>query len=217
VHLQNRSHLLNPRSITSAKTKAENRLASIFELLGVLLTSFLLNLIPFAGPSNLLIASNAAILVGSDAFTLGLLVALGSTSAKLIHYVITYFIGGHLSENRRKRLENVNAKVGKWAFLALFIASATPVPDEPVIIPLGLMKYNPAKFCLAIFLGKISITILGAYLGQMSAGFLSSTLSQIALITLSITLTIAITIILLKVDITKIVQKIIKTKAKQKQ
>jgi len=192
-------------------------LASIFELLGVLLTSFLLNLIPFAGPSNLLIASNAAILVGSDAFTLGLLVALGSTSAKLIHYVITYFIGGHLSENRRKRLENVNAKVGKWAFLALFIASATPVPDEPVIIPLGLMKYNPAKFCLAIFLGKISITILGAYLGQMSAGFLSSTLSQIALITLSITLTIAITIILLKVDITKIVQKIIKTKAKQKQ
>jgi len=192
-------------------------LASIFELLGVLLTSFLLNLIPFAGPSNLLIASNAAILVGSDAFTLGLLVALGSTSAKLIHYVITYFIGGHLSENRRKRLENVNAKVGKWAFLALFIASATPVPDEPVIIPLGLMKYNPAKFCLAIFLGKISITILGAYLGQMSAGFLSSTLSQIAFITLSITLTIAITIILLKVDITKIVQKIIKTKAKQKQ
>lgn len=192
-------------------------MASIFELLGVLLTSFLLNLIPFAGPSNLLIASNAAILVGSDAFTLGLLVALGSTSAKLIHYVITYFIGGHLSENRRKRLENVNAKVGKWAFLALFIASATPVPDEPVIIPLGLMKYNPAKFCLAIFLGKISITILGAYLGQMSAGFLSSTLSQIALITLSITLTIAITIILLKVDITKIVQKIIKTKAKQKQ
>ena len=192
-------------------------MASIFELLGVLLTSFLLNLIPFAGPSNLLIASNAAILVGSDAFTLGLLVALGSTSAKLIHYVITYFIGGHLSENRRKRLENVNAKVGKWAFLALFIASATPVPDEPVIIPLGLMKYNPAKFCLAIFLGKISITILGAYLGQMSAGFLSSTLSQIAFITLSITLTIAITIILLKVDITKIVQKIIKTKAKQKQ
>lgn len=192
-------------------------MASIFELLGVLLTSFLLNLIPFAGPSNLLIASNAAILMGSDAFTLGFLVALGSASAKLVHYVITYFIGGHLSENRRKRLENVSAKVGKWAFLALFIASATPVPDEPVIIPLGLMKYNPAKFCLAIFLGKISITILGAYLGQMSAGFLSSTLSQIAFITLSITLTIAITIILLKVDITKIVQKIIKTKAKQKQ
>jgi membrane protein YqaA with SNARE-associated domain len=155
--------------------------------------------------------------MGSDAFTLGFLVALGSASAKLVHYVITYFIGGHLSENRRKRLENVSAKVGKWAFLALFIASATPVPDEPVIIPLGLMKYNPAKFCLAIFLGKISITILGAYLGQMSAGFLSSTLSQIAFITLSITLTIAITIILLKVDITKIVQKIIKTKAKQKQ
>lgn len=192
-------------------------MASLFELLGVLLTSFLLNLIPFAGPSNLLIASNAAILVDSDAFTLGFLVALGSASAKLIHYVVTYFAGGHLNKNRRKRLENVNAKVGKWAFLALFIASATPIPDEPVIIPLGLMKYSPPKFCIAIFLGKISITTLGAYLGQMGASFLSSTLSQIALIIISITLTFAITIILLKVDITKIVQKIRKTTTRQEQ
>ena len=191
-------------------------MASGAELLGVLLGSFILNLIPFAGPSNLLIASNAALLVNTDPFTLGFLVALGSASAKFIHYVVTFFVGGLLSEQRRKRLNEVNLKVGKWAFLALFIVSATPIPDEPVIIPLGLMKYNPAKFCLAIFLGKILITTLGAYLGQFGQGALSSLITQEALIALSIILTIAITIILLKIDITKIAQKIQKTITKQK-
>jgi membrane protein DedA with SNARE-associated domain len=191
-------------------------MASGAELLGVLLGSFILNLIPFAGPSNLLIASNAALLVNTDPFTLGFLVAFGSASAKFIHYVVTFFVGGLLSEQRRKRLNEVNLKVGKWAFLALFIVSATPIPDEPVIIPLGLMKYNPAKFCLAIFLGKILITTLGAYLGQFGQGALSSLITQEALIALSIILTIAITIILLKIDITKIAQKIQKTITKQK-
>jgi membrane protein DedA with SNARE-associated domain len=184
-----------------------NRLAFGAELLSVLLGSFLLNLIPFAGPSNLLIASNAALLVHTDPFTLGLLVALGSASAKFIHYLVTFFVGGFLSEERREHLGKVNSRVGKWAFAALFIAAATPIPDEPVIIPLGLMKYNPAKFCLAMFLGKISITVPGAYLGQLGQGALSSLITQEALIVLSIILTVAITIILLRIDVTKTVRK----------
>lgn len=192
-------------------------MAPIADLLGVLLTSFALNLIPFAGPSNLLIASTAALVVETDPFTLGFLVALGSVSAKLIHYVVTYYAGRRLNEQHRKRLNDINMKVGKWAFLALFIASATPIPDEPVIVPLGLMKYSPAKFCLAIFLGKLSITTLGAYLGQIGGDFMSTILTQEALILLSITLTIAITIILLKIDITKITHKIKERITKPKQ
>jgi membrane protein YqaA with SNARE-associated domain len=191
-------------------------LASGSELLGVLLSSFLLNLIPFAGPSNLLIASNAAMLVDSDPFTLGFLVALGSTSAKLVHYIVTFFLGGFLSEKRRKRLNTVGLKVKKYAFLTLFVAAATPIPDEPVIIPLGLIRYNPAKFYLAIFLGKTSITILGAYLGQLGESTLSSIISQQTMAIISIILTIAITIILIKIDTAQIARKIQKTITKQK-
>jgi membrane protein DedA with SNARE-associated domain len=178
------------------------------ELIGVLVGSFLFNLIPFAGPSNLLIASNAALLTDADPLTIGFLVALGATFAKLIHYVITYFIGGHLNDQRKKRLCEVNRKLGKWSFLALFLAAATPIPDEPVIVPLGLMKYNLAKFSLAFFLGKISITVLGAYLGKASQSFLSSIASHEVLTILSIVLTVIITIAILKVDIPRILARI---------
>jgi membrane protein YqaA with SNARE-associated domain len=187
-------------------------MASVIELLGVLAFSFALNLIPFASPSNLFIASNAALLVESDPLTLGLLVALGSACAKGIHYIITFFVSKHLSEKRRQRLDAEAMKIKRWAFLLLFAAAATPIPDEPVVIPLGLLKYNPAKFFTAFFLGKLSITIFGAYIGHWSEGLFASVISQEIFIVISIALTILVTVLLLKVDLGKVMKKILKRK-----
>jgi membrane protein YqaA with SNARE-associated domain len=194
----------------------KSKLVLWYELLGVLLGSFLLNLIPFAGPSNLLIASNAALLVNADPFTLGFLVALGSASARFIHYLVTFFISGHLGEKQRKRLDAKWLKVRRWAFLALFVVAATPLPDEPVIIPLGLLKYNPAKFYIVYFLGKLSITIPGAYLGILSEGLFASAASQEVLMIASIVLTVVVTIVLFKVDVEKIAERVFKKKPEAK-
>jgi membrane protein YqaA with SNARE-associated domain len=185
-------------------------LAAWYELLSILVTSFLLNLIPFASPSNLLIASNAALLVDADPYTVGFLVALGSASAKLIHYVITFFIGGFLSQEQRRRLDCKGLRMRHWSSLALFVVAATPLPDEPVIIPLGLLKYNPAKFYLVLFLGKLSITIVGAFFGRISEGLLASFMSQQLFMIASIILTIAVTVVLLKVDIEELARKILR-------
>jgi membrane protein YqaA with SNARE-associated domain len=130
-------------------------MATIIELIFVMLTSFGFNLIPFAGPSNLFIASNAALVLGSTdsttLVTIGFLVAFGAAFAKTIHYLVTFFIGKHLSKNRRERLDADAVKVKRWAFWLLYIAAATPIPDEPVVIPLGLMKYSITKFFAAFF------------------------------------------------------------------
>jgi len=187
-------------------------LAVWYELLGILATSFVLNLIPFAGPSNLLIATNAALLVDVDPFSIGFLVALGSASAKFIHYLITFFISGFIGEERRKRLDAAGLRFKRWAFLALFVVAATPLPDEPVIIPLGLLKYSPAKFYLIYFAGKLSITVVGAYLGRFGQQFLVPWISQEVLMAASIVLTIVVTVVLLKVDVGKIAEKILKRK-----
>jgi uncharacterized membrane protein YdjX (TVP38/TMEM64 family) len=187
-------------------------MATFIELILVLVTSFGFGLIPFAGPSNLLLASNAAVLLGSaDPATLiaiGFLVAVGSALAKSIHYMVTFFVSAHLSEKRRERLDAEAVKVKKWAFLLLYVAAATPIPDEPVVIPLGLMKYNPVKFFTAFFLGKLSITVAGAFLGSWTGKALSDYLSFDGMVVLSVVLTIIITVILLKVDMNKLVEKI---------
>ncbi len=185
-------------------------MASLMELLGILLASFGINLIPFAGPSNLLIASNAALLVNADPLSIGIPVALGATCAKLVHYTISFFVGKHLGEERKRRLERVAAKTRRWAFLAILIAAATPIPDDPVVIPLALMKYSPAKFASAYFIGKLSIAVLGAFLGEFTDQFLSGYLSQGLLVVISIVLTIVITVLLLKVDLSRTAEQILK-------
>ncbi|MFB3889419.1 MAG: VTT domain-containing protein [Candidatus Bathyarchaeia archaeon] len=179
-------------------------MAAIFELLGVLLFSFGWNLIPFAGPSNLFIALDAALLVSADPFTLGFLVALGAASAKSLHYIVTVFVGKHLREKWKARLDKDAAKIKRWAILLIFAAAATPIPDEPVVIPLGLMRYNPAKFFAAFFLGKLSITVIGAYLGPWSRDFFAPWLSPEVFVVISIVLTVVVTVILLKVDLGKV-------------
>jgi len=186
----------------------------LIEFVITFLVAFGLNLIPFLGPSNLLIASTAAIsLVNPDPATLvtiGFLIALAAALAKGIYYVVTFFVSKHLSEKNRRRLDAEAVKIKPWAFLLLYLAAATPIPDEPVVIPLGLMKYNPAKFFLAYFLGKISITIAGAFLGRWTETYFSSWLSQEVMIALSIVLTVIVTIIMFKVDVGKWLDKIFK-------
>ncbi len=193
---------------------------SFIELLLVMLGSFGFNLIPFAGPSNLFIASNTALVLGvSDAWSLiaiGFLVALGAAFAKSIHYLITFFVSKHLSEKQRHRLDSEAAKVRKWAFLLLFAAAATPIPDEPIVIPLGLLKYNVGKFFTAFFLGKLSITVVGAFLGAWTKSTFSEWLSPEATVVLSIVLTVIITVVMLKVDLGKYVAKILRRKPTSK-
>ncbi len=188
-------------------------MATLYELLGILVTSFLLNIIPFAGPSNLLIASNAAMIVPGEPLTVGFLVALGSTIAKSIHYMVTFFIRGFIGEQRRQRIDASGLKFKQWPALALFVVAATPLPDEPVVVPLGLMKYNPAKFCLAFLAGKLLITVVGAYLGVVGQELLLPFFGQEILIVASVVLTIIVTIVLLKVDVMKIAEKILRRKS----
>jgi membrane protein DedA with SNARE-associated domain len=195
-------------------------MAAMIEFVIFFLTAFGFNLIPFAGPSNLLIASTFAIgLVTPDTTTLlivGFLVAFAAAFAKGIHYMITFFVGGRLSEKRRARLDADGAKVKRWAFGLLFLAAATPIPDEPVVIPLGLMKYSPAKFFLSYFLGKLSIAVAGAFLGSFSEGFFSKWLSPDVMVGISIVLTVVITVVLLKVDLGKLSKRFIKKKSAEK-
>jgi membrane protein DedA with SNARE-associated domain len=167
-------------------------------------------MIPFASPSNLLVASSAALLVDSDPISIGVLVALGATSAKLIHYTISIFVGKHVGERRRKRLETAATRTRRWTALAVFIAALTPIPDDPVVIPLGLMKYSPAKFAVFYFAGKLLVTVSGAFLGGLGEQLLSGYVSQIVLAIISIVLTIAITVVLLKIDLSQITGKILK-------
>ena len=180
-----------------------------FGYAGSFLLSFALNLIPFAGPSNIVIAGIVALNMPSASFWfIGLSVALGSALAKMIHFAAASLTSRVLKEDQKLRLSRYAKKAGKIGPLIIFLAAATPIPDEPIVIPLGLMKYNIWKFAGIYFLGKCAITIPGAYLGHSAGLSLIDAIGNINIIIVSAIVTIAATILIVKVDLGEFFSKI---------
>ena len=180
-----------------------------FGYAGSFLLSFALNLIPFAGPSNIVIAGIIALNMPSSSFWLiGLSVALGSSLAKMIHFSAAFLASKILKEDQKLRLARYGKKAGKIGALIIFLAAATPIPDEPIVIPLGLMEYNLWKFAGIYFLGKCAITIPGAYLGHSAGLSMIDAIGNINVIIISAIVTIAATILIIKVDLGELFSKI---------
>lgn len=135
-------------------------------------------------------------------------VALGSTVAKTAHYYVAFWARGRLGEEKRLQLERIGNRVWKWASVVLFVAAVTPVPDEPVVIPLGLMRYSPKKFFLVFFTGKTIIALAGAVAGQSLGSALLAYFSGPMVIVLAAVFTVVITVIMVKVDLGRFLRRL---------
>ena len=143
--------------------------------MGLLIICFIINMIPFLSPSNMVLAGAAMLLLPSfNPIIVGIIVAISATSAKLIHYYVVRSSRMVLSDERLKSLDSEKERVEKWGALALFIAAASPVPDDPLIVYVGLTKYNTFKFLISYFIGKVAVTILGAIIGYGVGSYFES-------------------------------------------
>lgn len=162
---------------------------------GLLVVCFIINMIPFLSPSNMVLAGAAMLLLpGYNPILVGIIVAISATSAKLIHFFVVRGSRIVLSEERLQSLDAEKQRVEKWGALALFIAAASPVPDDPLIVYVGLTKYNTLKFTVSYFIGKVAVTIAGALIGFGVGGYFES----MPIVLASIALTALITGFLFK-------------------
>lgn len=133
------------------------------------LVSFFGSLIPFVPlPSFLILASMAA----GDKFDLHIMVflsALLSTAAKQIIFMVSFSGRKIIHEKTRKRMKPFERLVKRYGAAAAFVAAATPIPDDMVYVPLGLARYNPLRFFIATFTGKVVlhyiIVLIAHFLG----------------------------------------------------
>lgn len=163
--------------------------------LSLLIICFVINMIPFISPSNMVLAGAAMLLLPTfDPIMVGVIIAISATSAKLIHFYVIRGSRMILSKERLESLDKEKQRVEKWGVVALFIAAASPVPDDPLIVYVGLTKYNTPKFLLSYFLGKVLVTIIGALIGYGVGSYFES----MPIVLASIALTALITGFLFK-------------------
>lgn len=99
---------------------------------------------------------------------LGLVCGLGSTVGEFSAYLIG--VGGRrvLHDRYKKQLETAKKLVEKYGVAVIFLFALLPLPDDLILIPLGMMRFNLKRAIAAMFAGKFLMCTLVAYAGRYS-------------------------------------------------
>jgi membrane protein YqaA with SNARE-associated domain len=102
---------------------------------------------------------------------LGLTCGLGSTIGEFSAYMVG--AGGRkVIEGRYgERLENARLLIERYGMAIIFLFALLPLPDDVILIPLGMMRYDLKKALIAAFLGKVAMCTIVAYAGRFSYTF----------------------------------------------
>ena len=100
--------------------------------------------------------------------SLGVVCGLGSTIGEFSAYLVG--MGGRrvIDERFGARLESAKLLVQRYGMLVIFIFALLPLPDDLILIPLGMLRYDLMKALVAAFAGKVAMCTIVAYAGRFS-------------------------------------------------
>jgi membrane protein YqaA with SNARE-associated domain len=135
---------------------------------------------------------------------------LGSALGEFSGYVLGYYGRAVLSEERRKKMDYMMKVFYRYGFAAIFFFALTPLPDDLLFIPLGIMRYQFVKVFIPALLGKILMCFILAYSGYLSIGIINTIFGGeggwLGVVITSALLIIVI-VVILKIDWEKVFKK----------
>jgi membrane protein YqaA with SNARE-associated domain len=146
---------------------------------------------------------------------------LGSAVGEFSGYLLGW--GGRkvISERYRRKMEFLVKVFDRFGPIAIFLFALTPLPDDLLFIPLGVMRYKIVKVFIPSLIGKFLMSLIVAYSGRytiqiirdvfgVESGFVSALIGTV----IAIVLLIIIFIIMFKVDWEKYFEKYVTKEAK---
>lgn len=176
--------------------------------LGAFLVSFIgaatiIIVVPY--PAFIFILAN----LGLNPILLAVLSGFAAALSEIVSYLLG-FAGGRIIDKyyslKFSRLNNVISSHPRFTPFILFLFGLTPLPDDLLFIPLGLIRYNFIKAFIPNFLGRVVMLLGVAYLGRFSLNYLNlGFTSEGGFITQIVTLILTVLVIyfVIKVDWSK--------------
>jgi len=118
-------------------------------------------------PYTLVIYLSGAFL---DPFLVAVSGGLGSALGEFSGYVLGYYGQAVLSEDRRRKMDYMMKIFQRYGFAGIFLFALTPLPDDLLFIPLGIMRYSFVKAFVPALLGKTLMCFILAFSGRLSIG-----------------------------------------------
>jgi membrane protein YqaA with SNARE-associated domain len=138
---------------------------------------------------------------------LGIVCGIGSTIGEFSAYIVGR--GGRRVLDKRygERLESAKLLVQRYGMLVIFLFALLPLPDDLILVPLGMLKYNLKKAMVAMFIGKTLMCTVIAYAGRFSYDFIMEIFKSGGMLggLASVFLLVLVLIAMVRIDWTKFI------------
>jgi uncharacterized membrane protein YdjX (TVP38/TMEM64 family) len=85
-------------------------------------------------------------------------------------------LGGRkaIGEKYQKKMTVLARIFKRYGSVVIFIFALTPLPDDLLFIPLGVMRYSILRAFIPALIGKITMNFIVVYSGRLSIGLIRS-------------------------------------------
>lgn len=174
-------------------------------------------LISFIGTASIIIPVPYTLIIFSlsltgqwDPILLTIAGGVGSAIGELTGYALGYFGRRIMSEERQRKMTFLVKLFDRYGPLAIFVFALTPLPDDLLFIPLGILRYKFYKAFIPALIGKVLMIFLlvnfGALAGDVILLVFGESGSLIGMVITTVLLIIVI-IALYRIDWEKALQK----------
>jgi len=142
--------------------------------------------------------------------------ALGSTVGEFTGYFLGYTAKSIVKEDTKRRFDaafKVLSRYKRIWFLIVFIFALTPLPDDLLIIPLGILRFNFLMVFIPCLLGKLTMFFVLVYGGRYASSIISLLIKEsgegafLLLIVTSFIILVAMVVGLWKINWEKLLEK----------
>ena len=132
---------------------------------------------------------------------------IGSATGEFTSYLVGFGGRKAIGEKYKSKMDVLVRVFNRYGWLVIFIFALTPLPDDLLFIPLGVMRYSVIRTFIPALLGKFFSNLIIAYSGRLSLqiikgifGVEGEGMSALIGIILALVLLVIVFIIMFKVD-----------------
>jgi membrane protein YqaA with SNARE-associated domain len=107
-----------------------------------------------------------------DPVLIAVVAGVGAATGELSGYLLGLYGRKFISLQRRKKMEFMLKVFNRFGPLAIFVFALTPLPDDLLFIPLGMLRYDIVRAIIPALAGKICMNFIVAYSGRYAVGII---------------------------------------------
>ncbi len=147
---------------------------------------------------------------------------IGSGIGEFSGYALGYYGRTMISKKRQRKMNYMVKALNRYGSIVIFLFALTPLPDDLLFVPLGILRYSFIKAFIPCFLGKLLMCGILAFGGQLYYDALriifGETVWEIEILTSIITaVALMLTLVaMFKIDWEKLLKKYVDVEAKKR-